>query len=117
MNYMLMIVEPRGQRAERTDAEGRAAYAGMLDYANRLQQRGVLRGVESLLGDDRGARVQVRNDHVRTIDGPFAEAKEFIGGFFLVDCASLADAVALAAECPAAQFATIEVRATGPCFA
>jgi hypothetical protein len=50
------------------------------------------------------------------VDGPFAEAKEMIGGFFLVDCASREEAVALAARCPAAQWATVEVRSLGPCF-
>lgn len=49
-------------------------------------------------------------------DGTFTEAREMIGGFFLVDCASREDAVELAVLCPAAQWATIEVRETGPCY-
>ncbi|MNT98770.1 YCII-related domain protein [compost metagenome] len=50
------------------------------------------------------------------MDGPYAEAKEMIGGFFLLTCDSREEALALAAECPAAQWATVEVRELGPCF-
>ncbi len=116
MNYMLLIVEPRGQRAERNEAEGREAYARMVDFSQTLKAEGRLRGVESLLTDDRGARVQVREGKARSVDGPFAEAKEMVGGFFLVDCENLEDAKAIAARCPAAAWATVEVRPVGPCF-
>ncbi len=50
------------------------------------------------------------------LDGPFAEAKEMIGGFFLLDCATRDEAVAIASQCPAAEWATVEVRAVGPCY-
>ena len=52
----------------------------------------------------------------QVLDGPFAEAKEMVGGFFLVNCATREQALAIAARCPAAEWATLEVRATGPCF-
>ena len=117
MEHMLLILEPHGQRAARTQAEGEAAYGAMVAFADQLKAEGVLRGVGSLLGDERGARVQVREGRVRAIDGPFTEAKEMIGGYFLVDCADLQAALAIAARCPAAAWATVEVRAAGPCFA
>ncbi len=50
------------------------------------------------------------------MDGSFADAKEMVGGFFLTDCDSRAGALDIAARCPAAQWATVEVRALGPCF-
>jgi hypothetical protein len=50
------------------------------------------------------------------LDGPFAEAKEMIGGFFLLDVATREQALEWAARCPAAGWATVEVRETGPCF-
>jgi hypothetical protein len=50
-------------------------------------------------------------------DGPFAETKEVIGGFFLLTCDTREQAIDIARECPAAQWATIEVRELGPCFA
>lgn len=116
MNYMLMILEPRGQREERGAAEGQVVYDRMLGFAETLKVEGKLRGVESLQGDERGKRVQVRDGRRSLVDGPFAEAKEIIGGIFIVDCASLDEAVALAERCPAAEWATIEVRPAGPCF-
>ena len=117
MAYMLLIVEPRGQRAARSEAEGRAVYAQMVGFAEELKRRGVLMAVESLLADDRAARVAVRSGRSITTDGPFSEAKEMVGGFFLLDVEDRDAALAIAAQCPAAQWATVEVRETGPCFA
>ena len=117
MTYLLMLVEPVGQRRERGEAAGRAVYDRMLGFAESLKQRGVLRAVESLASLDQGARLQVRDGKARVLDGPFAEAKEMIGGFFLVDVATLDEALALAAECPAAEWCTVEVRKVGPCWA
>lgn len=116
MPYMLLIVEPTGQRAERNEAEGREAYAQMQRYAETLQAQGRLLAVQSLASQRSAVRVAVRDGRSQRIDGPFAEAKEMIGGFFLVDCASLDEAIAIAHECPAAAWATIEVRAVAPCY-
>lgn len=116
MTYMLLVVEPRGQRAERTLQEGEDLYARMLRYAEDLQARGLLQGANALRSDDQGARVQVRAGMRAVMDGPFVEAKEMVGGYFLVDCATREEALALAAECPAAAWATIEVREIGTCY-
>jgi hypothetical protein len=116
MAYMLLIHEPVGQRQQRGEAAGRQVYDRMLQSARQLQDRGVLRGVESLQSQDAGMRVQVRDGKPQVLDGPFAEAKEMVGGFFLVDVPTMEDALAIARECPAAEWASIEVRPTGPCF-
>ncbi|MGH8154408.1 MAG: YciI family protein [Rhodanobacteraceae bacterium] len=113
---MLLVVEPRGQRAERTEEEGRAVYAQMLRYADDLKARGVLRAYSSLKSDGEGQRVQVHAGKRSLRDGPFTEAREMVGGFFLVDCATRDEALELAALCPAAEWATVEVRETGPCY-
>ncbi len=116
MPYLLLIVEPQGQRLSRTDAEGREAFAQMVEFGHSLRDRGVLLASESLASPDTGTLVKVRGGQPQLSDGPFAEAKEFIGGFFLLDCATQAEAVAIAAQCPAAGWCSIEVRAVGPCF-
>jgi len=116
MSYMLLIVEPTGQRAERTLEEGQALYARMVDFAETLKARGVLRGVESLERSERATRVEVRDGETRLVDGPFAEAKEMVGGFFIVDVDTRDEAIEIARQCPAAQWCTVEVRAVGPCF-
>ncbi|MFX1677539.1 YciI family protein [Paraburkholderia sp. A2WS-5] len=116
MAYMLLIAEPRGQRNARTQAEGEALYARMLRFADDLAVRGVLIDAQSLVSDKEAARVQVREGRASVLDGPFAEVKEMIGGFFMVNCATRAEALAIARECPAAEWASVEVRELGPCF-
>jgi hypothetical protein len=61
--------------------------------------------------------VKVRAGKAQLTDGPFAEAKEMVGGFFLLNCATREEAVAIAQRCPAAEWATVEVRETAPCYA
>jgi hypothetical protein len=58
----------------------------------------------------------VRGSKRKLLDGPFAEAKEMVGGFFLIDGVTREQAIAIAGECPAAEWATVEVREVGPCF-
>lgn len=116
MRYMLLIVEPVGQRATRTHAEGEEAYALMKKFGEELQTEGKLLAVESLASTQHATRLQVRGDKRFLVDGPFAEAKEMVGGFFLVECAGPQEALALAERCPAAQWATVEVRPAAPCF-
>ncbi|QDF97702.1 dehydrogenase [Azoarcus sp. DD4] len=117
MPYMLLIMEPTGQRKTRTEDEGRALYQRMLDFGADLEARGLLLATESLHSDAEGVRVQVREGRRMVMDGPFSEAKEMVGGFFLLACESRAEAVEIAAACPAAEWATVEVRAFGPCYA
>ena len=114
MSYMLLIIEPVGQRQQRTEDDGRSLYDRMLRYADDLKERGLLLAAQSLKTE--AARLQVREGRRALVDGPFAEAKEMVGGYFLLDCATHDEAVAIAAECPAAQWATVEVREFGPCF-
>ncbi len=116
MSYMLLIVEPAGQRAERSEAEGRELYERMLKFADELKSRGLLTAAQALRTDALGVRVQVRDGRPVTMDGPFVETKEMVGGFFLLECETRDQAVAIAAECPAAEWATVEVRELGPCF-
>ena len=116
MSYMLLIIEKPGDRESRSEAEGRALYQQMLDYSAELKSRGLLTQSQALRTDAVGARVQVRDGKRALVDGPFAEAKEMVGGFFLLTCDSRAQAIEIAAACPAAQWATVEVRELGPCF-
>lgn len=113
---MLLIHEPVGQRATRTEAEGREAYARMQAFGERLRAQGRLRAVESLAGAGSAVRVSAASGEMRRLDGPFAEAKEMLGGFFLLEGVTREEAIALAQQCPAAQWATVEVRALAPCY-
>src|SRR5438045_3962400 len=77
---------PPGQRQERSEAEGRALYQRMLDFSADLKVRGKLKLSQSLTSQADGTRVQVRAGKRALVDGPFAEAKEMVGGFFLLEC-------------------------------
>lgn len=114
MPQMLLIVEPLGQRAERGREAGEAVYQRMLDYAGELQAAGLLLGVNSL--GTAARRYSKREGQSLLVDGPFAEAKEMIGGYFLLDTEDPAVALAWAERCPAAEWATVEVRGVGPCY-
>jgi hypothetical protein len=117
MSYMLLIVEPTGQRAERGLEAGQQVYQRMLDFTAELQQRGQLEASNSLASTKRAVRLRVRDGRQTLIDGPFAEAKEMVGGFFLLkNVTTREEALAIAARCPAAEWATVEVRGVGPCY-
>jgi hypothetical protein len=115
MPHMLLIVEPLGQREERGVDNGRVVYQQMLDFTDELRQAGVLMASSSLATE--ATRLQrPAGGAPRLLDGPFAEAKEMVGGVFLLDVATREQALEWAARCPAAGWATVEVRETGPCF-
>jgi hypothetical protein len=88
----------------------------MVRFGEGLAERGLLRASESLRTDSQGVRVQVRDGKRMLLDGPFTEAKEMVGGFYLLDNVTKEEAIAIAAKCPAAQWASVEVRELAPCY-
>src|SRR5262245_38480414 len=79
-------------------------------FEERAKARGALVGAQRLRPTTTAATVQVSGDDFVIADGPFAETKEQIAGFYLVDCEDLDEAIKTAAEIPSAQWGTIEVR-------
>jgi hypothetical protein len=110
MRYALMIAldESAGQRDAELTGEGMSPeYAAfMKDTADR----GVLLGGERLRMTSDATTVRVRNGETLTTDGPFAETKEQLAGFFLVDCKDLDEAIDVASRIPGAKDGSIEVR-------
>ena len=109
MRYLLLIYtaeRPEGWSEEEGQAEMRA-YRG---FVEEIETRGIARGGEALQGSGSATTVRVRNDAVLTTDGPFAETKEVLGGFFLVECKDLDEAIEVAAKIPSATRGSIEVR-------
>lgn len=115
MPYMLLIVESGEARRSRPAEEGRRAMERMLRFNESLKARGVCKVSDSLRSDSEGVRLEVRGGKRIVSDGPFIESKEIIGGFFLLDCQTKEEALAIANECPAIEWATVEVREIGPC--
>jgi hypothetical protein len=116
MPYMLLIVEPVGQREARGPEDGRAVYQRMLAFAEEVRAEGALLATSSLATAAVRLHKPVGTRATQVLDGPFAEAKEMIGGFFLLNCTTRQEALAWAERCPAAEWASIEVRETGPCY-
>ncbi|HUL64961.1 MAG TPA: YciI family protein [Burkholderiaceae bacterium] len=117
MPYMLLIMEQAERRRARSEEEGRVLYERMVRFTEDLRARGLLTASDSLRSDVDGVRVRVRDGRRTLVDGPFSESKEIVGGFFLLTCEKREEAVAIASRCPAAEWATVEVRGFGPCFA
>ena len=116
MAFLLLIQERRGDR-DQPAAIGRERMNRMVAWGETLQARGILVASESLrMDDDDGARVQLRAGQRIVVDGPFAESKVIVGGFFYLTCDTKAEALAVASACPAADWATVELRKIGPCF-
>ena len=118
MPFMLLINEPRGQRAATPSDEAHRRYDAMMAFGAGLAERGVLIRAESLRPDDHAVRIRrpAPAAALALVDGPFAEAKEMVGGYFLLDTEDPAVALAWAERCPAAEWATVEIRGVGPCY-
>jgi hypothetical protein len=86
------------------------ADAGCGGWTEEMEQRGVIAGGAGLRPPHEATTVRVRNDELLLTDGPFAETKEQIGGFVLINCADLDEAIEIAAKHPAAGYGTIEIR-------
>ena len=110
MRYAMLICTDESAMAAASPAEAEASMSGYMKFGEEMTKRGVLQGGERLRFTTDATTVQVRNGEVLTSDGPFAETKEQIGGFYLVDCKDLDEAIEIAAKIPAAAFGSIEVR-------
>jgi len=110
MRYLLMICNDEKAYEALSPEESQASLAGYMSWAEEMGKRGVLQGGERLRPTSDATTVQVRDGDVLTSDGPFAETKEQIGGYFLVDCKDLDEAIEVASKLPGATHGTIEVR-------
>ncbi len=110
MRYLLLICTDESSDQAMSPAEGEAQMAGYMKFGEEMTKRGVLTGGERLRPTSDATTVQVRNGEVVTSDGPFAETKEQMGGFYAVDCKDLDEAIEIASKIPGAKNGTIEVR-------
>ena len=110
MRFM-MIMLPNVQNIEEQDWTPDAeAVAAMGKYNEELTKAGVLLALDGLRSPAEGARVSFAGGRASVTDGPFAEAKELIGGYWMIEAASKEEAVQWASRCPGADGDTIEVR-------
>ncbi len=112
MQFLLLIHESENQT--RTPADREAMQADYVVYTKELMAAGVMRGGDPLQPSATGAKVSVREGKRRVVDGPFTEAKEVLGGYYMIDVPDLAAAVGWAEKCPGAKVGTMEVREVRP---
>jgi len=107
----LMLMIPKGYDTAKPGTMPDAkAVAAMMKYNDSLQKAGVLLSLDGLHPPSMGARVTFAGGKPRASDGPFTEAKEVIGGFWMIQVKSKEEAVEWASRCPAAETDTIELR-------
>ena len=109
MRYALLIytTEPTEAPPEEAMKLEMAAYDA---FGREVRERGAFLGGEALQGTQSATTVQVRDGRTVTTDGPFAETKEALGGFYLVEARDLDEAIKIASMIPAAKHGSIEVR-------
>jgi len=114
MQYLLLIYLGETGWQELSDPEQQKVYAQYRDLIGDLQQQGKFLGGNELKPTSAGSRVQFRNGKKSVTDGPFAETKEQLGGYFLVEAMNLDEAIGIAERIPSATVGSIEVRPVVP---
>jgi hypothetical protein len=114
VQYMILIYGNENEFAQVVEGKAREQmYAAFEQYTKDLKTAGVLRGAGELKPTATATTVRVRGGKTVTTDGPFAETKEQLGGYYIIDVPDLDAAISWAARCPLAQSGSIEVRPLG----
>jgi hypothetical protein len=112
MKYLLMIYGNESERAGLTEADLQAEMAAYYEFGDIAAKRTTVVSSEALHDISSATTVRVRDGKTITTDGPFAETKEQLGGYYLLDCKDLDEAIEMAALIPGAKHGTIEIRPT-----
>ena len=110
MQYLLLIHDDEAHWGEMPEDERNAIYAEYGQFTQEVESRGILVGANQLQPGSTATVVHVEDGKTLTIDGPFAETKEVLGGYYLIDVDTLDEALEWAAKIPGAAHGTIEVR-------
>ena len=110
MQYLLLIYAEEGPWAALSEAERQKIYQGYRELREDLQKTEKFKGGNQLQSIAAASTVRVRNGKKTVTDGPFAETKEQLAGYFLVDAKDLDDALAIAARIPSVHTGSVEVR-------
>jgi hypothetical protein len=110
VNYLLLIYGDEKAESAATKAEQEALMSEYWAYTEALRQAGVNIAAEALHPTSSATTIRVKNDKAITTHGPFAETTEQLGGFYLISCTNLDEAIEWAAKCPGARTGSIEIR-------
>ena len=107
-HYMLLVYHPEVEQAEQDEREKEMPL--FVELHRSLREAGLLVSVQRLHSTEAATSVRVRGGETEITDGPFALTKEVLAGYYVVDCADLDEALAVAARVPAVRWGTVEVR-------
>ena len=110
MKYALLIYYDEAQAETASPEEQAQTIKEYREFTESISERGINLGGEALHGTESATTVRVREGATTTTDGPFAETKEALGGFYLIDVEDLDAALAVAAELPGSWYGSVEVR-------
>jgi hypothetical protein len=110
MQYMLLIHDVEADWADRSEDEQHAVMREYLDFTDELRESGAYVAAAQLQPTSTATTVQVQDGETITTDGPFAETKEQLGGYYLIDVETPDEAIEWAAKIPSARFGKVEVR-------
>ena len=110
MRYALLIYASEQEWASQTEEQAQAVNQEYMAFTKDIIDRGLMKGGEALQPTATATTVRVRNGDTLTTDGPFAETKDQLGGFYLVDCKDLDEAIEVAARIPDVRRGSIEIR-------
>src|SRR5258708_3779587 len=110
MRFMLLMIPKGYETAKPGTAPDADAVARMMKYNESLQKAGVLLALDGVHPPSAGARITFKGGKPKVTDGPFAEAKEVLGGYWMIQVKSRAEAIEWASRCPGGDNETIEVR-------
>jgi hypothetical protein len=110
MRFMMLMIPKGYEKATPGTMPDAQAVAAMMKYNESLQQAGVLLALDGLHPPSMGARVSFSGGKPKVTDGPFAEAKEVLGGYWMIQVKSKEEAIAWASRCPASDNEVIEIR-------
>jgi hypothetical protein len=110
MRYMLLIYNEEAPQAQITEQQWAEAMTAYNAFTNEVRSKGILLGSNALHPTTMATTVRVREGQTLVSDGPFAETKEALGGYYILNCKDLDEVLAYAAKIPGAKDGSVEVR-------
>ena len=110
MKYLCLIYDTESRWATMSQEEGNQIMKEYFDFTDDIRKNGHMIAGDSLMPTSTATTVRVRNGKLGTTDGPFAETKEQLGGYYLIEAKDLNEAIQIAARIPGAKTGSIEVR-------
>jgi hypothetical protein len=110
MNYLLLVYTNEAEFGALAQSEMKKTADEYMEFTKSIVQSGHFKAADRLKPASTASTVRVRNGKVAITDGPFAETREQLGGYYLIDAKNLDEATGIAARIPGARFGCIEVR-------